>query len=270
MTDPEAMTVDPDVMRRLAVIFGRIDQWAERISNPDEVRPPDPGSRLALDDKLLTRHFQMSTGVLWALVSAVDHLNSLRRLVIDAQSVPSRGTFTLLRAALENGAVAVWLMAPRDQNERVLRRLRLQWADIKEQESAHQLIDHAATTPTRDKKRQLQDIGRAAGLSTPQVNLIASRPVGYATIVDAAAREGSAVDADAMVLAWRLCSGIAHAKSWAVLGLLERTNIQQLDEGMLRVRLTAPDHALFGLTVLAAATVHEGWKLFDHYRTHRS
>ena len=78
-----------------------------------------------------------------ALTSSIDHLNTLQALVMQARVLPARAPFTLLRAALENAAVAVWLLAPPNRNERVFRRLRLQWADAQDGQSAVELTGQA-------------------------------------------------------------------------------------------------------------------------------
>ncbi|WP_329054086.1 hypothetical protein OG738_13575 [Amycolatopsis sp. NBC_01488] len=259
MGEPEQLMMDQRILADLAKIFDRVDALAGVIE--DEHPPPIAGSTLAEDD-VATDPFHISHAAIWGLVSAVDHVKALRTLVVDSHTVPARAPFTLLRAALENAATTVWLLAPSERAERVLRRLRLQWANIKDDESARQLIDHAQTVPTKDKKRRLQDIGRAAGLSSSEVSLIASRTVGFSSIVETAGREGNGLEADIMLLVWKLCSGIAHAKSWAVLGLLDRDQIKRVTENVAQVRLSAPDSALLNITGLAAAAIQEGWRLF--------
>ena len=41
-----------------------------------------------------------------------------------------------------------------------------------------------------------------------------------------------------VLLAWRLCSGFAHGRPWAFLGVLEQERVTVADSDVLEVRLT--------------------------------
>jgi hypothetical protein len=126
-----------DARRQLAKIFAMVDKWRERThAVPTQ---PVPGSSLSADDAA-TAPYQLSHMVGGALLSAVDHFDAFRALVVDAQVVHARAPYTLLRAALENASVAVWLLAPSSRDERILRRLRLQWIDSRDGERAQVLF----------------------------------------------------------------------------------------------------------------------------------
>jgi len=89
--------------------------------------------------------------------------------------------------------VAVWLMAPCTRNARVLRLLRHRWADMVAGDEARALLGPAAQ-PLRTldvRKRELQDLARCRGLTQDEVATVASRPVGYEAIVEAAGSEAA-------------------------------------------------------------------------------
>jgi hypothetical protein len=117
MTETYSGELSEDTKRALLWIFDAAAGWQVRT----ERRAGDvhAGSSLWKDDEV-TSPYLMSHSVRGALVSAVDHLNAFRALVQDAHVVHPRATLTLLRAALENAALAVWLLAPANRNERVL------------------------------------------------------------------------------------------------------------------------------------------------------
>lgn len=256
--------MDRDALRRLARIFEVIGAWSQRMEGGYPV--PRDRSPLARDDRD-TAPFQVSHAVVAALASALDHVKSLEALFMKAQIVPARGSFTLLRAALENAAVAVWLLSPTLRTERVLRRLRLQWADMVDNDSALALTGMTRTRSLDENKRRLQDLARAANLSTEQVSQVASRPVAWNTIVSDAGQAARSLDRKWVLLMWKLCSGIAHARPWAVLGLLDREEISRTTEDILNVQISASDTAVWQFTAIAGLMIHDAWALFDQCGT---
>jgi hypothetical protein len=106
MAEGEAGELSEEVKLQLLKIFTLIGGWRQRM----QARPAQPaaGSSLLNDDQA-TYPYLMSQAVSGALVSATHHLDALRTLIQDAHVVHARAPFTLLRAALENSATAVWL-----------------------------------------------------------------------------------------------------------------------------------------------------------------
>lgn len=260
MKPPGSGQLDQATLHDLVRLFARVDEWADRTASGYPV--PAPGSPLARDDQD-TAPFQISHAVGAALTSAIDHMYALRSLILDAHLVPARATFTLLRAALENGAVAVWLLAPPSRNERVLRRLRFQWADVKDGEAARELTDMPAPRSVEERKTQLQDLARARRLTPEQVSQVAANSMAWKTIVAAAGEDSPSLNKDDLLLIWMVCSGIAHARPWGVLGLLERREISRTAENVLNVQITAPDSAVSMFTTVAALVIRDAWAMFD-------
>jgi hypothetical protein len=143
------VTIDYDAVADFVLrdIFKTTDTWLARTSaQPPEVQT---GSQLA-DDDTVTKFLQMSHVVTGILVSAVDHLNSLRALMTDAHLLPSHAIFTLVRTAHENAAVVVWLVSPSDRLERVSRTLSLALQDSRNADDVGALT---GTHSTHQKRR---------------------------------------------------------------------------------------------------------------------
>jgi len=252
-----------EAKRRLLNFFGAVDQWRQRtqLMTP----PPEAGSSLGRDDDL-THPYQLSHAVAGAMVSAIDHLDALRALVQDAHVVHARAPFTLLRAALENSATAVWLLAPANRNERVLRRLRLQWGDSRDGERAAVLAGEGPRLSKADWKDKLEGIARASGLSEDQVRVVTEKPT-YTSIVSTAGDEARGLKGQDALFCWMVASGIAHARMWAVLSsVLSRTELPTVVDGHVRMMLSASDQAVVLLSAVTARMVSEGWRLFDERR----
>ncbi|MGH3246053.1 MAG: hypothetical protein ACRDOI_07560 [Trebonia sp.] len=200
-------------------------------------------------------------------MSAADHWDAFRALLQDAQVVHARAPFTLLRAAIENSAAAVWLLAPPNRDIRVLRRLRLEWKNFTEQENAEKLVAGEPWTSRDGSKAGLQQIARDRGLSEDMVAQVASNPVAFVMIVRTAAAEAprcGLTDVQALYC-WMAASGIAHAQRWAVMSsrVLEQATIPGAPEGSTRLALPASEQALIGIAYVGAAFATEGWRLLD-------
>ena len=252
--------------RRLLRVFDRVNAWRGRMQD----RPAyiAAGSSLMADDEA-THPYLISQSVHGALVSAVDHLDALRTLIQDAHVVHARATFTLLRAALENSATAVWLLAPGSRDERVLRRLRLQWADFLDRETAERLFVAEPESSRADRKTELQGIAQARGFTDEKVIAVTDGKVSYSSIVATAAREGRFLDLDERIAkaCWMAASGIAHARPWAVLSpVLHRVEVPGAPEGSTGLQLSASEGMLTLTADAAALMTGEGWLLLDQRR----
>ena len=260
MRDQERLLMGPASRSQLEQVFQKVIEWRKRVSSIPSA--PQPGSSMARDDSI-TNPYQISHAVVSALMSAVDHLEALRSMISGAGIVHTHAAFTVLRASIENASVAVWLLAPANRDERVLRRLRLQWADFVDRDQAQLVISPLTLSDLYEKKTRLQAIGKARGFNTERVSQIAARPVAYGSIVEKAGSESRALSKQLIHGSWMLCSGMAHAKSWATLSLLDRKEIENASEGVLNLRLAAPDSGIVVMAHVAAMTVQEAWWSYD-------
>jgi hypothetical protein len=103
--------LDPEQARKIRALLSPLEAW---VKAPPKVAAVLPGSRTASDD-LATASNPMSHTVASALAHALDHLQCLDALMFEANTLPTWAPFGVVRGAIENAAVAVWLLAPDDQ-----------------------------------------------------------------------------------------------------------------------------------------------------------
>jgi hypothetical protein len=267
MTETYSGELSVEAKRSLSHLFPLVKLWRQRMESAPT--PPDTGSSLLADDEA-TSPYLVSQAASAQLVSAADHWDAFRTLLEQAHVVHARAPFTLLRAAIENSATAVWLLAPASRDERVLRRLRLEWKNSGDQENAEKLIGGEPWTSRDGTKAELQRIARERGLTDGMVSQVASSPVAFSTIVRTAATDAPRCElTDVQALyCWMAASGIAHAQRWAVMNssALQRTSVPGAPEGSTRLALSASDQALVGIAAVGAKLTIEGWRLLDQRR----
>lgn len=178
-----------------------------------------PGSSLVGDDRG-SDPYQVSHFVRSELGVAVDHLLGTIHLVELAEVLHPLAPFTLIRSSLEAAAGAIWVLQPTARAERVTRRLRLAVVDIRDGAQAADGAGVPLPKSEADRIAQVQQITRAAHGDS---KIVAARPPSTTSIVTAA-NDGSGSAFDAL-LAWRICSGVAHGRTWARLSFLPREPI---------------------------------------------
>lgn len=247
----------------LVTFFKQVDQWQARVSQ----LPPTPedGSSLAGDDSALGT-FSMSTAVVMSLGSAVDNFHALRGLLLDLREIHTSASFTLLRVALENSATAVYLLTPSDRQSRVIRRLRLQWADYQDAENARKLMKKGDETEQERRKTKLRDTARAAGVPEEAVAGLLGRPPGFGAIVAEAGTATFGPHGDIASLSWMVNSGIVHARTWANISLFEKEMFESVQPGFANVRFSSSQSTILQHAQIAAAMITHGWMLFDQRR----
>jgi hypothetical protein len=257
------------VKPQLEAIFALVGRWQARVQSevPGE---PSAGSSLRGDDDA-AHPYEISYAVHGALVSAVDHLDALRALVADAHVVHARATFTLMRAAIENAATAVWLLGPSSRDERILRRLRLAWADSRDLEKA---VLRAGQQPPLSKqgwKTKLETVAQARSMASAQIATITRDQPTFTSIVEAAGSDAGpeGLDSDLALVCWMVASGMAHARLWAALSsVLDRTDVPGASTPATKVmRLSASDTALAAIAQVATSMTAAGWRLYDQRRS---
>jgi hypothetical protein len=248
-----------EVKRQLVGHFPVIKAWRTRTGAASS--GPVEGSPLRRDDEI-THPYQISHAVIGALVSAVDHMDALRTLVEEAHVVHARAPYTLLRGALENAAVAVWLLAPANRIERVTRRLRWHWVSEKYGVETAELIGARQGLTLDERKTKIETVARSCGMTEDQVRE-ATTSASFRLIVKSAGDEGRGLDGKTVKLCWMAESGIAHAQSWAVIALLKRVEVRAASEGIVGLQMSASDNFLLLSWAVAARMISEGWRLLD-------
>jgi hypothetical protein len=247
----------PELLRLLL----QIDEHWEKGGFPRDVQL---GSRTAEDDQLL-KPYELSDTVHRQLIHAVDHFHCLRSVIIEARIQHLAAPFTLMRAALENAAVAVWLLRPDDQAERLLRRLRLELANEADLDAAFNAIDYVPKRSSEERRRPVLERAEQLGLARSS---LAGRPPGWATLIrDAgeAVRSGPG-HCERM---WRVCSGFAHGRQWANDVTFERHAANGLPErDGVPVRVTSPTHTVIRVATTAYEMLSAAYALHDRHRLH--
>jgi hypothetical protein len=198
----------------------KVARLAEAADTAQE-QPVEHGSEAALLDEL-TKPRQWSSAVSNALWGSVDHLQTL----VDLLRLPVRplAPYTLLRAAVENASLALWLVAPSERETRLLRALRLAIADVRDSGPVHEIAGNTID-PVAVRVAKIVSAGKRAGLTDTQLKQKDS----WTEIVTAADRVFHRRGDRAVEFSWRAGSGIMHARDWARMAVLERGEV--IDDG---------------------------------------
>jgi hypothetical protein len=178
----------------------------------------------------------------WCLNAGVDHLHALKSLVIDGGLIHPNATYSLIRGALENLAAGFWIIHPSQRSIRIERGLRWWIKNFKDEDTATEDMDDHV--PAKRRVDRAVKLGQHAGCVESEL-----RRNYYSTSVLKYANEHST--ADHPLLIWRLCSGFAHGRPWASLGMNEIQVSPDEENGVSEVRLTT-DHKRLLLSVLPA------------------
>lgn len=239
-------------------VLDKIEPWLQR-TNPDtpERFTASPRSALIGDDRHLGP-YQMSHAAWHALGHAVDHLHMLRSAFRDAGAIHLYAPYSLIRAAVENASVAVWLLSPTARPERIERRLRLAALDMRSGERMRKLVGAQGRKTLDERLGELAAIASAVGIDSKK----ALRPIGFEEIVGSAGAEVRAGDVLSRVV-WRGGSGIAHGDLWATVSMAERMEMPGAPAGIANLRITADMQTLLVMTSVATELTSKGWDLLD-------
>jgi hypothetical protein len=100
----------------------------------------EPGSDLAADDDK-SHPYRVSHSARGFINAGVDHMHSLRVLILDAKILHAASDWTLLRGALEHLAIAFWVLNPVTRSIRIERALQCQAQNFKDQDRAYGPLD---------------------------------------------------------------------------------------------------------------------------------
>jgi hypothetical protein len=245
---------EEEAFEQLGRLFEAIDLW-QASDEQQAGLSTQPHSSLAADD-LAAHPFRVSHAAIYGIVGAIDHLHSLRMLIQAAAALHTYAPFTLNRAAIEGGAVAVWLLVSRSRDERIRRRLVLATQNARD-------VDGVLTTmgETSSLSDQLEEI-RTVAARRPALdpNGIVGSPPGMERIIKEA---GDAIDlgSEAVVTSWKACSGITHNRQWASLSFLDREELSRI-ANVRNLRMTASFKNVLAMTAVSVALSTEARLLF--------
>ena len=252
---------DADAYRRLAGLCTVVERWAkDRVYIP----PVQAGSRTATDDAL-TAPYQLSHAVAVSLSGALDHLQALRALLVDAEALHMAAPFTLMRSAIESASQALWLLVPDDQLVRVQRRLQMAVGDARARSTALVLLDRPrAEAALQERLERFAQLADAAGV--PRGNVLGRAP-SISTMVRAASDVAALSDLS-LELLWRLGSGYAHGHAWALLtaGAQEHVPAGEADPDVAHLSITADATTVVMFMGGAVLTLNKALYLHDRHR----
>jgi hypothetical protein len=210
-----------------------IDRMMERVGTKGEF-PVAKGSSLAGDDRA-SNPYQISHALQMCLTAGVDHLHAVKVLVLDQGVIHVAAPSSLVRGALESFSAAYWMLGPTSRNDRVLRTLQWYAQNFKDGDKATRPLKLVGYIPFENKMKKLCAVAAKRGIAEKSVR------AGYTSTTAVTFSEANAPDLPlGVVLPWQLCSGFAHGRPWAYLGVLNREEqVSETDPNLVNVRLTS-------------------------------
>lgn len=227
----------------LEVAWRRLDDIDTYLSGP--TMKIDPGSSLALDARHLGPY---RGGGLYrsALNSSFDALRTVR-LILDREdrTYPMSGLYPLLRAGLENAALAAYLLGPKERDERLLRAWNEIAGEVRLQHkfSSHFDIERADTrrerwrTEINELLRSRPSVERTATqLRQEQISAVVDEADAIVRSDPASVRLQHAMP---LLAIWQLLSGLSHGRHWAAFTALARSSpVPTVDDNIVTVQMT--------------------------------
>lgn len=240
MSDGKLELTDEWAEQQWALMAPQIEAMVHRIQDRAEF-VVQLGSELAADDTQ-SHPYQVSHCVRACLNAGVGHLHAMKSLIIDEpRIVHADAEYSLIRGALENFATAFWVLHPPQRTLRVERALRWMVKNFKDQEKALAPLGPGDVT-LQMKLDKVVDVAQNAGCSSVLGGYFSTVAVTYAE--EHATRKF-------VLLMWQLCSGFAHGRPWANLGMNAMEQHPTDAEGVVTVRMTS-DHKRLALATLPA------------------
>ena len=234
-------------------LLNQVDTWSARTDAQGRHPETPASSAMGGDDKRL-KPYHISHASWASLSHAGDHLLALRALLATGL-IPMFAPYTLIRAALENASMAVWLLAPAGRAERITRRLQVAADDIRNGERARAITGDKGP---KTREQRLDEVGQIAEKCGIDGRAATTRAT-YSEIIQAVG------DPDQVtLLAWNTCSGIAHGDFWATPAAMRMVGLPvggSPDVGAYQI--TANVSLLRYFATFAVNMTNRGWGLYD-------
>jgi hypothetical protein len=236
VSEPDAGLSKEHVAAKWREIAAGVDRVQKRVEKPAAFSV-SAGSSLFGDDRA-SDPYQVSHAVQLCLLGGIDHLHAAKSLLLDAQMLHTFALYTLLRASLETFTAAFWILHPPNRNLRIERTLRWHAKNFMDQDIAIGVRDIPGNRPLKEKLAKLEKVAESRSIA-PGVVSAGYRSSNAVKYADEHAIAGP-------LLSWQLCSGYAHGRMWAVLGLSEQQFYPADDPKVRSMRLTSdPGRVLF-------------------------
>jgi hypothetical protein len=247
MTEEFALTQWQEIAKQLdALVAQTQDKSAFRI---------EAGSELAGDDTL-SHPYRVSQCAHGFINAGMDHMHSLKTLILDVQILHAASDWTLLRAALEHFAVAFWVLNPSDRRIRIERALRCEAQNFKGSDKATTALGVEVEYSLQSNLDSLAEVAGRAGCNKKGVR------AGYASteVLEYVHREAS-ISPSPYVM-WQVGSGFAHGRRWANLSMNDVETNPTAEEGVSAVRATSDYKRLLSAGFPASQLMTEAVRLF--------
>lgn len=211
---------EPGVLSDAATrhISGRLDEvTALRLRvQALTLNDPDNGSAAAMEMMAEPQVERAYTQARASLVCALDHLNTLRILVVEARVVPAYAHLTVLRGALEPALYARWVVAD-SARDRLARGLALDYDNLEERRKFEDSLGDAILA--RQRIAELLAVADQLGLTTAAAagtNRLSTTVPSYIDLLKRLPQTDPTANSEHdESWIYRLLSGYAHAKAWA-------------------------------------------------------
>lgn len=263
MSERDYEAMDPATVGELRRLLEGVDGMWSRLEAALRA-PVAPGSMAAADDALPDARFvSMYAGQ--AVSTAIDHLNTWRLLVY-GPLIPIGAHLTLLRGALEGAARSRWHIDARRSSGIRVGRGHAARRDDQEERAKYEASREGAPHPART--RGLSAVERLAQLDDPDPEearerreAAGIRPVGFTDTTSLMITYGHE-------RLFRLASGVAHGKEWA----LEATDVRLLSDpsptpGLGHGIVSASDSVAVAMTTVTVGAVRAALAELEAYRS---
>jgi hypothetical protein len=238
-----------------------VNHWESLTGAPLGAWRTQPDSELARDDAV-THPLNVSPAAWAAITAAVSHLACLRDSLFKHESpshvlarIHTHGQLTLVRGALENGSMAIWLLEPDRAEERALRRLQQDWQEVQQLEAVRRLLESPSAKTMDERRADRSAIAVRAGVDPMKIG----RQPGYEEIVRKAGG-CTPVSGKTAVVIWKACSAIAHGELRGLIAYLSNEPLGEIAPGIQLNRVTGNIDLLVtgGLAAIATTKVALG------------
>lgn len=241
-------------------LLNQVEKWSARTNAQTRHLETPASSAMGGDDQRL-KPYHISHASWASLSHAGDHLLALRAL-LSAGLIPMFAPYTLIRGALENASMAVWLLAPSSRAERITRRLQVAADDIRNGERARAITGDKGPKTRERRLAEVEQIAAKCGIDGKAATTRAT----YSEIIKTVGDPGQVT-----VLAWNTCSGIAHGDFWATAAAMRMVGLPvggSPDVGTYQV--TANMKLLRYFATFAVYMTNRGWGLYDQRSSSRT
>jgi hypothetical protein len=200
--------------------------------------------------------------VLAGLSGAIDHLDAFRQLIVKAQVLHAAAPISLLRAALEEAGLALWLIHPGQRQERLFRALRAHHRDMNDRAGYEKGKPPNPGPKGKTALQRCADI-RALAVSLGLDQSKVAAPLSATAVIEKACIAVGAAGADGLRL-WHLSSGLAHGRHWTVMHGYEVRGVRDSGGGVAELQITGNEDLVTRMTKLGHALVRAAIARYRH------